>query len=225
MPTSTRSIRSTSPAAIVVAVLALLLASAGAGYSAGKIGTKDIKNNAVTSAKVKNGTLTDKDMVKDQKFITVSDPGGVDFSNGGQGDCQWQPGSMVLPGVGDPAYRTDRFGTVHLSGIAVGAAGAGGDGTCDASGETEDGLVMILPPELRPASTLLFQFGLSGAMYIMGPTPIPPLPAGAVYVSDGVAFLDGISYVPSTSPLAPKAPARTHIGPAGRALLKQLGLR
>lgn len=121
MPTSTRTTRSIPPAAIVVAVLALVLASAGAGYSAGKIGTKDLKNNAVTSAKVKNGTLTDKDLVKDQKFIKIADAGGVDFSNGGQGDCQWQPGSMVLPGVGDPAYRTDRFGTVHLSGIAVGA--------------------------------------------------------------------------------------------------------
>ena len=102
--------------------------------------------------------------------------------------------------------------------------GAGGDGMCDSSVETEDGLVMVLPPELRPASTILIQTGLT-TLYVMGPTPIPPLTAGAVYATDGVAFLDGISYLPSTSPLAPKAPARTHIGPAGRALLKQLGLR
>jgi hypothetical protein len=221
---SKRYIRSISPAVVVVAVLALLVAGAGVGYSAGKIGTKDIKNNAVTSAKVKNGTLTNKDMAPEQKAIKVADPGGVEFSNGGQGDCIWQPGSLVLPGVGDPAYRTDRSGMVHLSGIAVGASGPGGDGMCDAGGEVEDGLVMVLPPELRPASTLLIQSGL-GTMYVMGPTPIPPLVAGAVYTSDGVAFLDGISYLPSTSPLAPKSPARTHIGPQGRALLKQLGLR
>jgi hypothetical protein len=221
---STRYIRSISPAVVLIAVLALVLAGAGVGYSAGKIGTKDIKNNAVTGAKVKNGTLTDKDMVKDQKAIKVADPGGVDFSNGGQGDCVWQSGALVLPGVGDPAYRTDRFGTVHLSGIAVSGPGAGGDGMCDSSSETEDGLVMVLPPELRPASTILVQTGLN-TLYVMGPTPIPPLVAGAVYATDGVAFLDGISYLPSTSPLAPKAPARTHLGPAGRALLKQLGLR
>jgi hypothetical protein len=221
---STRYIRSISPAVVALAVLALVLGGAGVGYSAGKIGTKDIKSNAVTGAKVKNGTLTDKDMVKDQQAIKVADPGGVDFSDGGQGDCIWQSGALVLPGVGDPTYRTDRFGTVHLSGIAVGTSGPGGDAMCDSSGEVEDGLVMVLPPELRPASTILIQTGLN-TLYVMGPTPIPPLVAGAVYASDGVAFLDGISYLPSTSPLAPKAPARTQLGPEGRALLHRLGLR
>jgi hypothetical protein len=52
--------------ALVVAVLALIIASAGTSYAAVKlpansVGTKQLKANAVVSSKVKDGTLTTKD--------------------------------------------------------------------------------------------------------------------------------------------------------------------
>ncbi len=52
--------------ALVVAVIACVLAMGGIGYAAvklpkGSVGTKQLKNNAVTSAKVKNGSLTKAD--------------------------------------------------------------------------------------------------------------------------------------------------------------------
>lgn len=84
---------------------------------------------------------------------------------------------------------------------------------------------MVLPPALRPASTRIIVSDLGGTMYLVGTTPVGPLPAGAVFVSDGVAFLDGISYLPSNSPIAPRPATRTHLGPTGRALLHRLGLR
>lgn len=112
-------------------MLALVIAAAGAGYSAGRIGTKDLKNNAVTSPKVKNGSLTRADLIKERKATVVAAAGGVDFTTGGQGDCLWVSGANEIPGVADPSYRTDRFGTVHLTGVAVSSDAPGGDGDGD----------------------------------------------------------------------------------------------
>ncbi|MGA9746243.1 MAG: hypothetical protein WBQ50_02185, partial [Nocardioides sp.] len=50
-----------SPAA-VVAVVALVVAGSGASYAAGKIDTGDLSKNAVTSKKIKNGTIKVKDI-------------------------------------------------------------------------------------------------------------------------------------------------------------------
>ncbi|RYU11554.1 hypothetical protein [Nocardioides iriomotensis] len=53
-----------SPAAII-AVAALVVATSGVSYAAGKIDTGDIANQAVTSKKVKDGTIKVKDMNSD----------------------------------------------------------------------------------------------------------------------------------------------------------------
>ena len=47
--------------AVVTSTLALMIALGGTSYAAVKIGTKQLKNNAVTSAKVKNGSLLSDD--------------------------------------------------------------------------------------------------------------------------------------------------------------------
>ena len=232
-----------SPAAIAVAALALVLAAGGAGYSAALIGTKDIRNgavtgakiksNAVTSPKIKNGTVTNTDLVKEQRFVKFSAPGAPDFANGGQGDCVWQSAATTIPGVGDPSYRVDRSGVVHLAGIAIGGNGPGGDATCDYSGQVEDGVVTILPQRLRPATIQVRPVGAAGnGVIIVGNTTISGIPAGAVFWQGSPSFgvlLDGISYVPAGSPLAARTAARaaprTHLGPQGRALLRHLLLR
>ena len=43
--------------ATIIAVIALLVALSGAGYAATTIGTSQLKNNAVTTPKIKNGRL------------------------------------------------------------------------------------------------------------------------------------------------------------------------
>ena len=227
----TASFSAASPAALVVAVLALILAGAGAGYSAAKIGTKDIKNNAVTSAKVKNGTLKNADLVREKKYTKISASGAPDFSNGGEGDCVWTDAAALIPGLSAPSFRVDRFGTVHLAGIVQRVNGPGGDATCDPSavGETEDGIVMVLPSRLRPGKTQIRFQGLSGdAIIIVGPNGLvsgpTALPAGAVYVSGSGAIFDGITYEAAGTHLAARTATRSHGGPAGRALLRQLGL-
>jgi hypothetical protein len=68
--------------ALVVAVLALIIASAGTSYAAVKlpansVGTKQLKANAVVSSKVKDGTLTTKDFKAGQVPKGLQDRRGV----------------------------------------------------------------------------------------------------------------------------------------------------
>jgi hypothetical protein len=56
-----KRIQRPSPA-LVVASLALFVALGGVGYAAATIGTADIKNSAVTGEKIKNRTITKKDI-------------------------------------------------------------------------------------------------------------------------------------------------------------------
>jgi hypothetical protein len=44
--------------ALVISILALFVALGGSAYAASKIGTKNIKNNAITSAKIKKNAVT-----------------------------------------------------------------------------------------------------------------------------------------------------------------------
>ncbi|TYL46314.1 hypothetical protein FXB39_14290 [Nocardioides sp. BGMRC 2183] len=217
-------------ASMAVAILALVVAAAGAGYAAGKIGTKDLKNNAVTSAKVKNGSLKAADLVKETKFVYVGRPGAPGFRNGGQGDCVWRSGAAVLPGIQAPSYRKDRFGTVHLAGVAVGADGVGGDASCDGTSEPEDQIVFVLPQAYRPARTVLRPVGASGGVVIAGPNGLfgsgITLPPGAVAWTGEPSFgtlLDGISYQPAGSRLVSGGSA-ARITPDGRRLLRNLML-
>lgn len=47
---------------MLVACLALVLSMGGVGYAATKIGTRDLANDAVTSAKIKDGTVRPADL-------------------------------------------------------------------------------------------------------------------------------------------------------------------
>jgi hypothetical protein len=48
--------------ALVVALLAVLLATGGVGYAAGQIRTKDIRDGAVTSLKIRDGAVAPADL-------------------------------------------------------------------------------------------------------------------------------------------------------------------
>jgi len=67
---------SAAPASLVVSTLALVVAlSGGAAVAGGLITTKQIKNDAVTSAKVKDGTLTLKDFKASERQKLVGPAG------------------------------------------------------------------------------------------------------------------------------------------------------
>ena len=216
-----------SPAAMLVAVLALVLAGAGVGYTAANVGTNDLENNAVTSPKVKNGTLKAADLVGEKPFAVVGKGSAPDYANGGEGDCVWTSGTFQLPEIAAPGYRLDRFGTVHLQGVAVGADAPGGDALCDSTqmNETEDGAVFTLPAKFRPAKTQIRPIGTAGSMVVTGKQGLPALglAPGVVHWTGSPSFgalLDGISYQPAGSKVLPRTSGR--LTPQGRQLLRNL---
>lgn len=219
-----------SPAAMLVAILALVLSAAGAGYAAGKIGTSDLKDNAVTSPKVKNGTLKAADLVKEKKFRYV---GSAAFSDGGQGDCVWQSGHTLASGLPRVGYRVDRFGTVHMSGIVVGQDGVGGDADC--GNEPEDPTIFTLPSKFRPVKSVFrvqATGGTSGTLVIAGRggliTPGLSIPAGTVFWTGDPSFgllLDGISFPGSGAKVYGRTADSRTTTADGRALLERLGIR
>jgi hypothetical protein len=201
----------TGTVALAVALLALVASAAGVGYAAGQIGTNDLANNAVTAPKIKNnavttkkikknaisskkvkdGSLTNADLVVEEKARLAT------LSNGGEGDCIWQLPNTVIPGynVGAPTFRKDRQGVVHMSGLTVPSDGPGGDADCDPGdpGQISDGIAFTLPAGYIPATTIYspliggFIVGAQGAT-----TPAGSLPPGAVFGT--TMFLDGITF-------------------------------
>jgi hypothetical protein len=90
-----RIFRHPSPA-LVISVVAVFFAIGGIGFAAATIGTGDIKNGAVTSKKIKDGTIKQKDM-----GFNVSGTAGPAGPQGPQG-AQGSPGILGLTTVDSP---------------------------------------------------------------------------------------------------------------------------
>ncbi len=207
-----------SMVALLVSLLALVASAAGAGYAAATIGTQQLKNNAVTAKKIKKNAVTTKkikknavtgDKVKDGSLTAVElVPNEVQkkptFGNGGEGDCVWQSAATLLPGLGAPTFRKDRFGTVHLAGVAVASNGVGGDLDCDNSdpGQFSDSVIFTLPAGYIPAQSYVTSDGVStlivaGASGISsGGQNLLPGQVGAPTALGAPVILDGISFEP-----------------------------
>jgi hypothetical protein len=233
-----------SPLALLVALLALVAGAAGVGYAAGQIGTSDIKNNAITAKKIKKAAVTGKkikknavtaDKVKDGSLsaadmVAEEQQHAATLLNGGEGDCIWQSGAVLAPGLGGPTFRKDRFGVVHLSGIAVGSDGPGGDGVCDSSdpGQAADAIVFMLPAGYVPAKTMIVGDLSSGGTSLVGAAGLNAgslvLPPGAVAASAAGApiILDAVTFDPAGSSVA--LPKMVASGRVNGTLARTLGL-
>lgn len=120
--------------ATVVAYLALFAAIGGSAYAASKVGTNDLKSEAVTSAKIRDATIRSVDL---KNFVVRSErqdfpPNTVAF--GAISECK--KGERVVSGGG--AWATASTGnTPLLSGSApVGKTGWRVDGVSGASANT-----------------------------------------------------------------------------------------
>ncbi|HEY1356216.1 MAG TPA: hypothetical protein VGF09_07860 [Solirubrobacterales bacterium] len=160
-----KAIRARLSYANVVATLALVLALGGVSWAATKlpknsVGTKQIKNNAVTGAKVKKHTLTGKDInlnklgtVPSAKNATsattassLTPPEAVRLV-GAAGQPQFLDGTVNFPpeqGVSfhPVGFYKDHEGIVHLEGMAQVGTGE----------NPITGLLFQLPPGYRPAA-------------------------------------------------------------------------
>jgi hypothetical protein len=133
----------------------------------------------------------------------------------------------VIPGVGSPTFRKDRFGRVVVSGVAAASNAPGGDASCDVTdpGQSSDGIAFILPAGYIPAKSQIIP-GFELSTIIVGTAglnaPGISLPPGAVYNGDGAVFLDAMSFEPAGSTVViPKSSSRGKVDPR---LLKALGL-
>lgn len=204
---------------------------AGRDLRDGTVSGTDVRDGSLRSEDVQDGSLSSVDLVREQPFTYVGEPGGPVLRDGGEGDCVWTDASATIAGLAPVGYRIDRFDTVHLSGVASAAAEPGaGDGSCAEGNDdevTEDRTALVLPREYWPSTTVLV--GLAEGILIVGPqglsSPNLTLPAGAVYC-ETVCALQGLSYPRLGSTIAHARRAATSAtGAAAERLLAELDLR
>jgi hypothetical protein len=103
--------------ATVVAYLALVTALGGSAYAASKIGTNDLKANAVTSPKIDSGAVRASDV---KEFRTRSSSGALAANSSGTVTAECRNGERLLsggyfwgtigPDVGTPVVLSERPG-------------------------------------------------------------------------------------------------------------------
>lgn len=105
---------------LLIAVLALVMSTAGGAYAVAKnsIGTKQLKNSAVTGAKIKNSTITSSD-VKNESLtgsdLRNSTVTGSDVKNGSLTKDDLAPGTLPKPAGTDKVY----FAKVRYDGLLL----------------------------------------------------------------------------------------------------------
>jgi hypothetical protein len=170
----TRPWRAPSPA-LVISVLALFISLGGASYAAiaaprNSVGTAQLKNAAVTRAKIKDRAVTARKIAAPTAYHEVGAAGEPPFQN------SW--GNENPTGESTAGFYIDPFGTVHLKGLVVG--GVVGD------------TVFHLPPAYRPAKYTCVSTYMHGAAYVCIASN-----DGAVYPAaggSGSLLLDGITF-------------------------------
>jgi hypothetical protein len=144
----------------VMSTLGVFIALGGTSYAVARnsIGTAQLKNNAVTSGKVRNGALTAKDLSANALKAGPRGPRGQIGPTGATGPAgptgsaeAWKPlpfingwknyGSIWELG----SYRKDQLGIVHLRGLIT-----------FPGGPTGGSVIAVLPPGYRPQNGRLY---------------------------------------------------------------------
>jgi hypothetical protein len=236
--------------ALIVAVIALAVALGGSAVALpgkGSVDKNDLEKNAVVSKAIKKNAVKAKhirsgqvraDEIRDgevgaaeiapaEAFHRVGAPDEVQFTNGGEGDCVVQNGTISgIAGLNPASFYRDQTGIVYLVGVTAVADGPGGDGTCDPTdpGESEDAHLFTLPEGYRPENVQLA--GVGSPAFIApdeGITvPFGSYGGGAVVLSSPTPLLlDNTNFRAAdagTAPIENSAPARL-----GEAKLRGLG--
>lgn len=177
----------------VAATLALVVALGGTGYAAATIGTADIKNNAVTSAKIKDKNVKTADL----KGSAVN-------------SAKIKDNGVRLPDVAD----IQMFDLTLLNGWTPWVANRGAkygmtpDGRVVLSGGVKqagafNGVIAVLPPGFRPIADSAWlttnTFAASGPARINvdtdGTVTVQPGAGNSNANAQGFTSLDGLSFV------------------------------
>lgn len=112
-----RLTRTMSPAALIISVLALIVAtSATSAYAATKIGTNQLKSNAVTSPKIKSKTIKVSDLAS-STVATLRGQTGPQGAPGRNGSARAY--ASVTPGGTLLTARTSGFTSATRTGTGV----------------------------------------------------------------------------------------------------------
>jgi hypothetical protein len=211
-----------SPAMIVggIALITALGGTAAALSGKDTVAHNDLKNNVVHSQEIKkaqvkssdlaSGAVQESDLAEAEPFRRVGTPGEPQFSNGGEGDCEWKLTQGEIPGINPAAFYKDPYGVVHLVGAVAGDGDTGGDTFCNATepGQVEDAIVFTLPAGYRPENATVLSAGNSQGV-VLGDDDVSlageTIPAGSVLALDQeLMIIDGSSFRaagPGTEPI------------------------
>jgi hypothetical protein len=158
--------------ALVVSLIALFVALGGTSYAAitalpaNSVGTTQLKNNAVTGAKIKDGTVAAADISSSAAGTVkvVGGPGAPVYQG------PWASAALDLSGDDGVKFYKDAFGVVHLQGSATTGIVVLNrrSASQDTSGVISTSTIFTLPIDYRPAANLWFAaYGSGGsAAYI-----------------------------------------------------------
>lgn len=181
----------------VISLLALFIALGGTSYAvirlpANSVGNRQIKNNAVTASKIRNGSIGPSKL---SGVVAGRGPRGPEGPAGGSG-----PGSgstaigppepwQGLPFTGGwtnyayefdlGAFRKDQLGKVHLRGLVT------KNGGLPAIGDT----IATLPSGYRPTRRMIFAASAGGPFEVYGRVDVKPS-GEIVWVAGGTAETD-----------------------------------
>lgn len=186
----------------VMSTIAVFVALGGTSWAVARnsVGNRELKNGAVTSAKVRDGTLTSKDLAPGTALARgqrgPAGPSGPIGPVGPQGPGTGPAeGWRALPFTDGwsnygsmweaAAFRKDQLGIVRLRGLATRASGLPG------------GTIAVLPPGYRPQRARIFAVH-TGEPHGVGRVNV--LADGAITWSSGAGTetdytsLDGVSF-------------------------------
>jgi hypothetical protein len=188
----------------VISLIALFVALGGTSYAviklpAKSVGTRELKSNAVTSAKIRPRSVARSDLSPSARTGSrgprgATGPAGPPGASASAAVEPWRALSFVgsWTNYGGPyatgAYRKDPTGKVHLRGLLAKGAGV------PVSGD----VMAILPAGYRPAMRYLFSAGGGGPADLYSRIDVLPngeitFLAGATVESD-FTTLDNISF-------------------------------
>jgi hypothetical protein len=183
----------------VISLLALFIALGGTSYAVIKlppnaVGNRELKNNAVTANKIRNGSIGAAEL----SSSAARGPRGPEGPPGASGagaaaippPAPWQ--ALLFAGIwtnyaagyDNAAFRIDQLGKVHLRGLV----------TKNGAAPVKDDVIATLPPGSRPKARMIFAAGSSA------PGRVDVLPNGNIqWVAGSVAekdytSLDNISF-------------------------------
>lgn len=181
-----------------MSTIAVFVALGGTSYAVARnsIGTPQLKNNAVTSTKVKNGSLLSGDLAPSARVGQRGPRGPQGPAGASAGNLQpeaWKPlefsgtwGNYELPVTSKGEFRKDAGGVVHLRGTVTQRAGA------PARVQT----IAVLPPGYRPLLNEIFETASQGD----GPAQVAIQSDGSIIWIAGLVTdsdfttLDGITF-------------------------------